>query len=111
MTGFSPTVRATIIARADRYCERCGLWPGIEAHHRRPRGMGGTNRHSTNYASAGLWLCRTCHHDIETHRTEAIDKGWLVRQTEEPLDVPVLYRGTWVRLDDLGNLHDVDGAA
>lgn len=111
MTGFSPTVRRTIIERADRWCEVCGLYPGSEAHHRRPRGMGGTNRPETNQPSAGLWLCRGCHDEIESHRHNARANGWLVPQNQEPADVPVLYRGTWVRLDDLGNLHDVGGAA
>jgi hypothetical protein len=29
-----------------------------------------------------------------------------VRQHAEPVDVPVLYRGTLVYLDNLGNMHD-----
>ena len=111
MSSFSPAVRRTIIERADRWCESCGLEPGREAHHRRPRGMGGTKRESTNTPSAGLWLCRSCHTYIETNRAEALACGRLVRQTDEPADVPVLYRGTWVLLDDLGGLRDVEGIA
>ena len=111
MTGFSRQVRYTIMSRGDGWCERCGGDRGVEAHHRRPRGMGGTQRPETNAVSAGLWLCRKCHHRIETQRAEAYEHGWLVKQTQEPVDVPVLYRGSWIRLDDLGNLHPAEGAA
>lgn len=110
MTGFTPTVRGIIVVRADRICEVCGLHLGTDAHHRRPRGMGGTKRVETNQPSAALWVCRDCHQRIEEHRTEALTYGWLVRQTDDPADIPVLYRGTWVYLDDLGNLHDTKPA-
>lgn len=110
MTGFSPQVRAIITSRADRRCERCGLVLGVQAHHRRPRQMGSTRRESTNLASNGLWLCEPCHSRTESHRREAYEYGWLVRQTEEPRDIPVLYRGTLVLLDDFGNLEDFPGA-
>lgn len=110
MTGFCASVRRTIISRADFWCERCGGQLGVEAHHRRPRGAGGTSRESTNTASNGLWLCRQCHDRTESHRTEAYEYGWLVRQTEEPADIPVLYRGTLVLLNDLGGIEDYTGS-
>lgn len=109
-TGFCTAIRRLIIARADFWCERCGGQLGVEAHHRRARGMGSTKRESTNLPANGLWLCRPCHDRIESHRTEAYEYGWLVRQTEEPRDVPVLYRGTLVILDDLGNIEDYPGS-
>ena len=111
MTSFSPRVRAIISDRADRYCERCGGDIGTQIHHRRPRGRGGTKRPETNQASNGLLLCARCHSKIESHRTEAYEYGWLVRQHEEPRDIPVLYRGTLVLLDDLGNVLDVNHQA
>lgn len=106
VTGFTPKVRRIIIDRADRYCERCGECLGEEIHHRRPRGSGGTKRESTNLPSNGLYLCRDCHSFCELKRDEARKCGWLLRQTQDPATVPVFYRGTWVVLDDLGNLHD-----
>ena len=114
MTGFPPKVRATITSRSGRYCE-IGL-PGcrdiaLHKHHRRCRGMGSTNRPETNMPANGLDVCLHCHTYIESHRTEAYENGWLVRQTDEPADVPVLYRGTWVLLDDLGNLNDAERAS
>lgn len=108
MSGFPPGVRAAVRARSDAWCERCGRQRGTEYHHRRPRGMGGTNRADSNTASACLHLCADCHRDIESHRDTAINQGWLVTQNHSPADIPVLYRGAaWVYLDDLGNLQRV----
>lgn len=112
MTGFSPQVRAIITERSDRYCEVCGKERGTQIHHRRPRGRGGSRRVSTNQPSNGLHVCNRCHDVIEGRRPEvrAYDFGWLVHQTEEPREVPVLYRGSLVILDDLGGLEDYPGA-
>jgi hypothetical protein len=68
--------------------------------------MGGTNRPESNAPSAGLLLCGGCHRRSESHREEAYEHGWLVRQTDDPAMVPVLYRGTNVYLDEFGNMHD-----
>lgn len=106
MTGFSPQVRAIVVERSQRYCERCGWNLGTDAHHRRPRAAGGTKRPETNQPSNALWLCAPCHREVESNRRRALEHGWLVRQHQEPLQVPVLYRGTKVWLDDLGNMHD-----
>jgi 5-methylcytosine-specific restriction protein A len=110
MTGFSPQVRRIIHERAQGFCERCGGELGFEIHHRRPRGAGGTRRPESNLPSNGLLLCPKSHRRIESHRAEAYEHGWLVRQTDDPATVPLLYRGTWVVLDALGNLHDANPA-
>jgi 5-methylcytosine-specific restriction protein A len=106
VTGFSSQVRAVVIERAQGYCERCGEKRGSEAHHRRARGAGGTRRPETNRPSNALWLCGGCHRFVESNRSYAYEQGWLVRQHDEPRDVPVSYRNTTVYLDDLGNMHD-----
>lgn len=108
MTGFSPAVRRIITVREDGWCARCGNERGTQIHHRRCRGMGSTKRPETNQASNGLLLCSGCHLRTESHRAEAYEYGWLVRQSENPRDIPVLYRGTLVILDDLGHLCDVN---
>jgi HNH endonuclease len=107
VTGFPPQVRAIIRERADNYCEYCGLNRGVEIHHRRPRGMGGTVRESTNVASNGLLLCSECHRWAESKRTEALLMGVLLLQIQNPLKSAVKYRGRYIYLDDLGNLTDV----
>lgn len=106
MTGFSAAVRATIRQRADGWCEKCGVRRGIQAHHRRPRGMGGSKLDDTNTASNALLLCGDCHADIESNRDVAVNHGWLVTQQNNPVDIPVFYRGRTVLLDDLGNLRE-----
>lgn len=106
-TGFSTKVRSIVRQREDGWCARCGLSRATEFHHRRPRGMGGTQRQETNQPSGCLHLCHDCHSDIELERTEAINNGWLVAQHHPPADIPVKYRGQWVYLDDLGNLQPV----
>jgi len=107
MSGFSPKVRTIIHQRAEWWCERCGLARGVQAHHRRARGMGSTRRPESNGASNAGWLCLPCHHWAETHREAARSEGWLLRQNDDPATIPVLYRGTLVVLDDLGNLTEV----
>jgi 5-methylcytosine-specific restriction protein A len=103
-TGFPPKVRDLIRERADGLCEYCGVERGTEIHHRRPRAMGGTNQKSTNEASNGLLLCGGCHRWAESHRTDALLMGVLLLQIQNPLKSAVKYRGTYIYLDDAGNL-------
>jgi 5-methylcytosine-specific restriction protein A len=104
---FPPTVLSVVHARSDWWCEMCGRARAVEHHHRRPRGMGSTNQPDTTTASACLHVCRPCHRLAETERNLAMTCGWLVSQYDTPTDVPVVYRGEPVRLDDLGNLQPV----
>jgi 5-methylcytosine-specific restriction protein A len=111
--GFSPLVRYQIDERSNSFCERCGcLALNGQAHHRRPRGMGGSRNPETNQAGNALWLCTTfdsvdggdgCHEWVESHRSEALEFGWLVPQHRTPSEVPVLRRGLWVLLSNDGS--------
>ena len=77
-TGPSAEVRAEVIARARGRCERCGTWADQgQVHHRKPRQMGGTSRPEINDASNLVLLCQLCHDDVESHRTDAYEAGWL----------------------------------
>lgn len=111
MTGFSSSVRSLIRVRAQDHCEKCGERWGVEIHHRRPRGAGGSRRASTNAASNGLLLCRDCHTWIESNRTKALLDGWLLLQeVTDPSQAPVRYRGKYpVNLDDAGNVTSMEG--
>jgi 5-methylcytosine-specific restriction protein A len=105
-TGFPPEVKATIRSRAQNLCEICGQHTSdCVAHHRRPRGMGGTRRPESNGAAAGLWLCAMCHHRVESYRYDAFEQGWLVRQSHDPADVSVMRRGVRVYLGDAGEVY------
>ncbi|WNM74624.1 HNH endonuclease [Mycobacterium Phage Radiance] len=107
-TGFPPEVKELIWERAHGRCERCNEYASdATAHHRRPRGLGGSRREDTNVASNGLWACGACHRWAESYRAQAFADGWLVRQTQSPIQIPVLYRGQWVLLDDDGNTYRI----
>lgn len=102
-SAFSEKTRDWVKSRAEGRCELCG-GPMIVGHfhHRRARGMGGTKRDTSGAASNCLLIHPSCHADVESHRQRALDNGWLLRQTEDPLVVPVkLWSGMWL-LDDSG---------
>jgi 5-methylcytosine-specific restriction protein A len=82
----------------------CGNGRAVERHHRRPRGMGGSSRGTTNTAANGLHLCGVCHRLVELNRTLALLLGWLLPQAAtEPAQHRVMYRGEWALLDDNGD--------
>lgn len=112
-TGFPPLVRTLVLERSGGRCEICDEYDSdVELHHRRCRGMGSTRRPETNMPSNCLALCAHCHHcRVESYRAEAYDNGWLVRQSHNPADVPVLRRGLWVVLDNEGGFEPVGEAA
>lgn len=91
-TGFSPRVRQQLEQRSGGVCEICGLSAAEQAHHRRPRGAGGTRRSETSYPSNALMLCACCHHIVEMNRSDSYQHGWVVRQQGNPSEVPVRYR-------------------
>lgn len=75
------------------------LGPGQEgtAHHRRPRGKGGTRQTDVDSLANLLLLCGGalggvcgCHGGVEASRTEAFTRGWLVHQGTDPATVLAL---------------------
>lgn len=94
-TGFPADVVELILCRSGGNCEilatGCQLL-AAEIHHRRARGMGGTNRPETNAASNGLAVCRRCHIRVESQRHWAFENGFAVRQCDDPRWVPVWWR-------------------
>lgn len=108
--GFTPATRALIAERASDYngypvCEVMAVCQGVAAeaaHHRRPRGSGGSRRKDTNLPANGAAVCRADHDWIESHREESLRNGWLVLQCETPSEKPFLRRGVFVLLDNDG---------
>lgn len=106
---FPASTVELVTARSETFCEcmarGCTL-KAVHCHHRRPRGMGSTQRPETNHASNCLHVCRRCHERIESMRNWALSNGFLVRQSDDPAAVPVWWRcaDTSVLLDDAGNL-------
>lgn len=104
-TGPARDVVEAVYERAAWACELGGeaVGPvrGVDhhIHHRRPRAMGGTDRPDTNLPSNLLLLCPADHEAIESRRAEATEAGWLVPQTCDPAQIPVLIRyERWVYL-------------
>lgn len=99
-------------------CVRCGRQlagtRGVDfsLQHRRARGAGGSSRPDTNQPQNLVLLDGSattgCHGWVEQHRTEARQHGWAIRQTDNPLLVPVQHAvhglvyltaaGTWTAL-------------
>ncbi|QRY51819.1 hypothetical protein [Mycolicibacterium septicum] len=104
MTGFSPKTRQLINERADFVCELCGAAPVEQHHHRRARGSGGSKDPMTNTPANAFAICAADHARIESYRTEALDKGWLVRQGKNPSEIPILYRGRYALLSVDGSI-------
>lgn len=86
MTGPDLATRQLVIDRAQRRCERCRQ-PGEQIHHRKPRGMGGTSDPAINALPNLVFVCGDCHREIESHRSDAYESGWLVRRWRDPAEV------------------------
>ena len=100
---FSEKAKELVRQRSQGCCELCGTRASEpQYHHRRPRGMGGTRRKESGDTANALFLHFKCHERIERNRTEALDRGWLIRQSDEPTIVPVFRIGEWVVLNNDG---------
>lgn len=100
---FTESVRELIKLRAAGRCEICGSRVlGGHIHHRQPRGMGGSRKdESKGSAANGLYIHPGCHVTVEMSRSRALDQGWLMKQGQEPTEVPVrLWDGWWLLADD-----------
>lgn len=104
MTGFPKAVRDLVKERSQGSCEVCGFGRAEQLHHRRARGMGSTRRPDSNTAANCLAACSECHAMIESRRTYAYDRGWLVRQHFPPEGVPVVFQGDWALLHPDGTV-------
>ena len=100
---FTDEVRNAIRKRAKDRCEMCGTVASYhQVHHRRPRGMGGSKDPASGTAANGLWVHPSCHTKIESNREQAYEKGYLVRQGQDPAKVPVKIGRFWYLLDENG---------
>lgn len=103
------TVRFAFFEREQEACFRCrrplrfedrGTFWGWSAHHRKPRGAGGTSDPRIGSIANLLVLCGTgvtgCHGWVESRRAMAEDLGYLIRR-EARIATPA---GTPVRRQD-----------
>jgi len=114
-SAVRPAVRRQVIDRDSGRCRWCGLPVDLSDYslqHRRPRATGGSGRPDTNLPGN---LCLVhgsattlCHGEMESRRTLALARGFLVRQYGPlPAEVPLLSPHGWIRLDDAGGFRPV----
>lgn len=99
-TGPTTETRDGTYLRDGFRCVICQDSDVLQIHHRRPRGMGGTRRESTNGPAGLILLCENCHSWVESHRDLARQRGFLVPQHAEPADVALIWHGQWSWLAD-----------
>ena len=84
--------REIVAARSGGLCERCGRAPATNWHHRRARSAGGAWSPEN-----GLHLCGSgttgCHGEVTVNPRISYERGWSVRSTANPADVPVWLAG------------------
>lgn len=105
-TGPPKETRQLLAARSGGMCEICGTARAVDPHHRLGRKAGGTRRPWVNRLSNIIHACRSCHQqvtDTNGRRVEFEVAGWLLREGQDPLQVPVRL-AVWgpVVLDDCG---------
>jgi len=128
MSRVTEKTRRLVLERAGNACEirvtdECRaaagtlLGPsGYSIHHRRPRGMGGTNLGWINDPHNLLALCgdgtQGCHGWIESHRRMAYTNGWLLPSFAHPEAYALLlHDGRTVRLLPDATYDEVFGKA
>ena len=121
---FTPqTVRVAFFHREQEACFRCrrplrfeGRGIGWSAHHRKPRGSGGTSNPAIASITNLLVLCGSgttgCHGWVESHRAKAEEIGYLVSALglKSPADTRVQRAdGSWWMLMAAGATVECEG--
>lgn len=110
-TAFPPEVQTLVQLRSGWRCERCDRLGVAHFHHRRPKGMGGTNLTWVQAAANAAHLCGPCHEWVHAHPAEAYATGWLIRKGVGDMADMVLMTnlaGARFFFDDEGDRFGVD---
>lgn len=101
---FPQSVRYAILARDQQEWGGCVLRPrggcqgGLELHHRRLRGTGGTAASGSHDAANGVALCTWHHAWAHRYRGKAEPQGLIVSRYRDPAEVPLVLDGRGTRL-------------
>lgn len=112
--GVPVDTRTALAVRSGGRCEAAlasCLGSATQAHHRITQKAGGRHGAAKERHDALanlLHLCEVCHAWITTRPTESLEVGLALREWHVPAQEPVLYRGTTVYLDDLGQVLDFE---
>lgn len=91
-SAFTPAAREAIYGRTDHRCAGCRTPSGLNAQHRRARGMGGSSNAGLGHPANGLALCGSgttgCHGWTEANPAVAALLGWRLTPGEDPLEAP-----------------------
>jgi hypothetical protein len=101
-TQLTERDRRDLADRSHGMCEVCSQRRAAQAHHRQPRGMGGSRLRTKHALANLLHVCSDCHAKIESNRTVAEHNGWLVPLGISPDDAPVYLRVPWASWFMLG---------
>ncbi|MCW2957158.1 MAG: hypothetical protein JWO69_2027 [Thermoleophilia bacterium] len=107
-TGPTRATRELVLERDGHRCIWCESSCDLQAHHRRPRGAGGSRRTDTNSPANLVTLCAESHREVESNRREALDRGLLLPQScDTPERAPLVWHGRTVVLLHDGSVQDV----
>jgi hypothetical protein len=104
VSAFTRETKEAVLKRANFKCERCGVGPASQAHHRTPRRAGGSGNDELALPSNCIVLCSKCHDVVESRRKVAAQMGYLVGYGSHPVEVPVYLWHGWCYLNDDGTL-------
>lgn len=103
-----PTPNRRIVeARSGGVCEACGDRPASDIHHRQYLSRGGTHDVHNLIHLCGFGNTSGCHGFA--HR-DGEPSGLSIGRGFRSWLIPVLYRGSWVRLDDDGTVQRISEA-
>jgi len=96
------------LVRDSGRCLLCRATDGLDVHHRRARGMGGTSRPAHLRRSNLVTLCRRCHDRVEAHPEVARALGYRLDRHQDPEETAVwassVLGAGWTHLWDDGSV-------
>ena len=84
---FDSKLKAEIFERDDWKCVRC-LRAANDVHHRKLRGMGGSEL--LNTPDNLISVCRKCHSWMHSHPADSYNSGYLVHSWDNPEHIFIL---------------------